>query len=50
MSAPPCLSNPVAVAQDGRVTHLDAPWDCFPDTSAKVLGVKSGYLPGKLTT
>lgn len=44
------LPYPVRVDADGRVHSLDAPWDCFPDTDAKVKGVKSGYLPGKLTT
>lgn len=44
------MPYPVAVAEDGNVSALDSPWDCFPDTQAKVLGAKSGYLPGKLTT
>ncbi len=44
------LPYPVNVDDDGNVTALEAPWDCFPDTSAPVLGAKSGYLPGKLTT
>jgi hypothetical protein len=35
---------------EGRVSALDKPWNCFPDTKAKVLGTKSGYLPAKLTT
>ncbi|QQP35473.1 Uncharacterized protein FKW44_023707, partial [Caligus rogercresseyi] len=34
----------------GDVEPLDEPWDCFPDTNAKVMGAKSGYLPAKLTT
>ena len=44
------LPYPIMVDQCGEVSHLDAPWDCFPDTSASVLGGKSGYLPAKLTT
>ena len=39
-----------SVDEDGKITALDSPWDCFPDTTANVLGQKSGYLPGKLTT
>ena len=44
------LPYPIQVDQDGSVNTLDAPWDCFPDTSASVIGCKSGYLPAKLTT
>ena len=44
------LPYPIKVEDDGKVTALEKPWNCFPDTSAKVLGAKSGYLPGKLTT
>lgn len=44
------LPYPVQVDEQGNVSPLEAPWDCFPDTSAPVLGAKSGYLPGKLTT
>ncbi len=48
----PCqmLPYPVKVAADGEVTALEEPFNCFPDTSAKVLGKKSGFLPVKLTT
>ena len=44
------LPYPINVDEDGNVTALDSPWDCFPDTSAPVLGAKSGYLPAKITT
>jgi len=44
------LPYPIKVDEDGNVSALDEPWNCFPDTSAKVLGCKSGYLPAKLTT
>jgi len=44
------LPYPITVDECGEVSNLEAPWDCFPDTSANVLGVKSGYLPAKLTT
>ena len=44
------LPYPIHVDEDGKITPLDSPWDCFPDTTANVLGQKSGYLPGKLTT
>ena len=44
------LPYPVNVDEDGNVTALEAPWDCFPDTSAPVLGAKSGVFPEKLTT
>ena len=44
------LPYPVNVDMDGNVTALEAPWDCFPDTSAPVLGAKSGVFPEKLTT
>ena len=44
------LPYPIQVDEDGIVTPLESPWDCFPDTSAPVLGAKSGYLPAKLTT
>jgi phospholipase D1/2 len=44
------LPYPIFVGQDGSVQPLPEPFDCFPDTVAKVLGGKSGYLPGKLTT
>lgn len=44
------LPYPVRIDEEGRVENLEEPWDCFPDTIANVLGCKSGYLPGKLTT
>jgi len=44
------LPYPIQVDTDGRVKSLASPWDKFPDTDAKVLGGKSGYLPAKLTT
>ena len=45
------LPYPVCVdAETGDVTALESPWDCFPDTSANVLGCKSSFLPIKLTT
>jgi len=42
------LPYPIRVEQDGTVGPLDDP--NFPDTEAQVIGTKSGYLPGKLTT
>jgi phospholipase D1/2 len=44
------LPYPIDVDQEGRVLPLPRPFDCFPDTEAKVLGQKSGFLPVKLTT
>ena len=47
------LPYPINVDGDtGEVTALEEPWNCFPDTSAKVLGCKSTFppLPVKLTT
>ena len=44
------LPYPINVDEDGNVTSLESPWNCFPDTKASVLGAKSGYLPEKLTT
>ena len=44
------LPYPINVDKEGNVTTLDSPWDCFPDTEANVLGVKSLVLPQKLTT
>ena len=44
------LPYPINVDEEGNVTSLEAPWDCFPDTNAPVLGHKSHYLPEKLTT
>jgi len=44
------LPYPINVDEDGNVTALESPWDCFPDTSASILGAKSGVLPDKITT
>nr|XP_040577067.1 phospholipase D alpha 1-like [Lepeophtheirus salmonis] len=44
------LPYPIHVTEEGEVEALEEPWNCFPDTTAKVLGAKSGYLPAKLTT
>ena len=44
------LPYPLDIDQDGNVKALDAPMNCFPDTSAPILGCKSFYLPEKLTT
>ena len=44
------LPYPINVDEDGSVTALDSPWDCFPDTTASVLGAKSGVLPARITT
>ena len=44
------LPYPINVDEMGNVSSLSEPWNCFPDTSAPVLGHKSGLLPGKLTT
>jgi len=44
------LPYPINVDEDGMVTALESPWDCFPDTLAPVLGAKSGVFPKKLTT
>uniref|UniRef100_A0A0K2T5Y1 phospholipase D n=1 Tax=Lepeophtheirus salmonis TaxID=72036 RepID=A0A0K2T5Y1_LEPSM len=44
------LPYPISVSEEGEVEALEEPWNCFPDTTAKVLGAKSGYLPAKLTT
>ena len=47
------LPYPISVdSETGDVTALESPWDCFPDTSANVLGHKSymPQLPIKLTT
>ncbi|KAL5697991.1 phospholipase D [Ranunculus cassubicifolius] len=43
------LTYPVGVTYDGQVTELPG-MEFFPDTKAKVLGVKSDYLPPILTT
>jgi len=44
------LPYPVIVAETGDISPLEEPWDCFPDTTAKVMGAKSSLLPAKLTT
>ena len=46
------LPYPINVNDDGDVTNLEPPFDCFPDTEANVLGCRSSYpqLPEKLTT
>jgi len=45
------LPYPINIDPDcGNVSSLEAPWDCFPDTTAKVLGQKSNLYPVKLTT
>ena len=44
------LPYPVSIDEEGNVSALEEPWNCFPDTSASVMGAKSGYLPVKLTT
>ena len=44
------IPYPINVTASGRVGPLPAPFDCFPDTKASVLGKRSGYLPKKLTT
>ena len=46
------LPYPINVQDDGDVTNLEAPFDCFPDTEANVLGCRSSLpqLPEKLTT
>lgn len=38
------------VSETGDLSPKEAPWDCFPDTIAPVVGAKSGMLPAKLTT
>jgi len=44
------LPYPYSISETGDVSSLEYPWDCFPDTSASVIGAKSGILPMKLTT
>jgi len=44
------LPYPLYVSETGDLSPKEAPWDCFPDTIAPVVGAKSGMLPGKLTT
>ena len=38
------LPYPINVDGNGKVTALDEPWNCFPDTIAPVLGEKSSKL------
>ena len=46
------LPYPIHVDEEGIVTNLEAPFDCFPDTEADVKGQPSAMpkLPMKLTT
>ena len=44
------LPYPINVDENGNVLALESPWNHFPDTSASVLGSKSGVFPKKLTT
>ena len=44
------LPYPYNISEMGDVSPLESPWDCFPDTTASVIGAKSGVLPAKLTT
>ena len=44
------LPYPIQVSEDGVVHSLPEPFDCFPDTSAKVLGSKSQLIPILVTT
>ena len=44
------LPYPLYISETGDVSAMEAPWDCFPDTIAPVVGAKSGMLPAKLTT
>lgn len=43
------LSYPIRVLPTGKITSLPG-FECFPDTTAKVLGATSEYLPPVLTT
>ncbi|XP_024979241.1 phospholipase D alpha 1-like isoform X1 [Cynara cardunculus var. scolymus] len=43
------LRYPIGVTSDGNVTELPGT-EFFPDTNARILGVKSDYLPSILTT
>ncbi|KAL8230392.1 hypothetical protein R6Q57_000170 [Mikania cordata] len=43
------LRYPVGITREGEITELPG-LHCFPDTSAKILGTKSDYLPPILTT
>merc|ERR1719369_198147 len=36
---------PVHIDEDGVVSALEEPFNCFPDTIAPVLGAKSNYMP-----
>jgi phospholipase D1/2 len=44
------LPYPIKVDAEGNVTNLEAPYDCFPDTTANVLGNPSLTIPQKITT
>jgi len=44
------LPYPLYVSETGDLSAKEAPWDCFPDTIAPVVGARSGILPGKLTS
>ena len=44
------LPYPINVDEEGTVTPLESPFDCFPDTVASVLGNPCSLLPEKLTT
>ena len=44
------LPYPINVDEDGTVTNLEPPFDCFPDTDANVFGRESAVLPQKVTT
>lgn len=44
------LRYPVNIDEDGIVSALEEPFNCFPDTAAPILGNKSNYMPPKLTT
>ena len=44
------MPYPVNIGDFGKVAPLPAPFDCFPDTEASVLGERCSTLPMKLTT
>ena len=44
------LPYPLQVLKNGTVKVKPEPWNTFPDTSASIIGKKSGYFPDKLTT
>ena len=44
------MPYPINITDFGKVGPLPAPFDCFPDTDASVLGKRSRALPIKLTT